>query len=134
LATATATETESETAKPRRGRPPGSGTKDGTKDKPAKKKPAKAKKPKAKKPLTEKQKAMKEKRKRQDKIKELKAIALVPPKKLTASAWPLSVRHLVAETGPGKPAEKFGEAISRAKELTPDEYKVHPIHNSIVDQ
>jgi hypothetical protein len=130
LATATATETESETAKPRRGRPPGSGTK----DKPAKKKPVKAKKPKAKKPLTEKQKAMKEKRKRQDQIKELKAIALVPPKKLTASAWPLSVRQLVAETGPGKPAEKFGEAISRAKNLTPDEYKVHPIHNSIVDQ
>lgn len=127
-----ATATETETPKAKRGRKPGSTTKAKT----PKKKAVKAKKPKVKKRLTEKQKVAKAARERREQIKELKGIALVPPKKLTASAWPLAVREQVAElkSGSGTSIEKFSEAISRAKSLTSDEYNVRPIHNNIIEQ
>lgn len=115
-----ATAIETETPKAKRGRKPGSTTK----AKSPKKKAVKAKKPKVKKRLTEKQKVAKAARERREQIKDLKGIALVPPKKLTASAWPLAVKEQVAElkSGSGTSTEKFSEAISRAKNLTSDEY------------
>ncbi|OQD77657.1 hypothetical protein PENDEC_c002G02720 [Penicillium decumbens] len=110
----TATATDGETPKAKRGPKPGSG-----------KKPKKAKAKKPKKRLTEKQKAAKETRDRRAQIKELKAIALVPPKKLTASAWPLAVKEQFqgVKSEPGTTVEKFSEAIARVKGLSQDEYK-----------
>jgi len=121
----TATATDGETPKAKRGPKPGSG-----------KKPKKAKAKKPKKRLTEKQKAAKATRDRRAQIKELKAIALVPPKKLTASAWPLAVKEQFqgVKSEPGTTVEKFSEAIARVKGLSQDEYKVRLMHNPIVQR
>ncbi|KAJ5131892.1 High mobility group superfamily [Penicillium atrosanguineum] len=122
-ALSTQTETKTESTKPKRGRPLGS-TKAAGQDKTAPKKPAvKAKK--AKKPLTDKQKEDKAKSARFAHIKELKVLALSPPAKLTASAWPLGVKEMYdsVKSGSGNSQEKLTEAINKVKAMSPEEYK-----------
>ncbi|KAJ5307378.1 hypothetical protein N7476_008034 [Penicillium atrosanguineum] len=123
-ALSTQTETKTESTKPKRGRPLGS-TKAAGQDKTAPKKPAvKAKK--AKKPLTDKQKEDKAKSARFAHIKELKVLALSPPAKLTASAWPLGVKEMYdsVKSGSGNSQEKLTEAINKVKAMSPEEYKI----------
>ncbi|KAJ6131178.1 hypothetical protein N7523_001638 [Penicillium sp. IBT 18751x] len=121
LSTKTAAETES--AKPKRGRPPGSTKAAGSNGKAPKKAAAKVKKP--KKQLTDKQKEDKAKRARSAQIKELKVLSLNPPAKLTASAWPLGVKEMYesVNSGSGTSQEKLTEAITKLKALSPEEYK-----------
>lgn len=116
--------TKTEKAKPKRGRPLGS-TKAAGQTPKAPKKPA-AKPKKAKKPPTEKQKADKAKRERSAQIKKLKGLSLIPPAKLTASAWPLGVKEMYesVKSGSGSSQEKLSEAIAKLKALSPEEYKV----------
>lgn len=99
------------------------------------KKASKAKKPKkteAKKPkrkaLTEEQKEARKAKELKQKIKELKAMALEPPKRLSGTAHSLAVTDMLAKLkgkDEGKsPQELFKEATAAVKALSPDELEV----------
>ncbi|KAL2011666.1 hypothetical protein VTN00DRAFT_4384 [Thermoascus crustaceus] len=90
------------------------------------KKPEKteAKKP-EKKELTEEQKEARKAKELKQKIKELKAMALEPPKRLSSTAHSLALTDMLAKLrgkGEGKaPQELFKEATAAVKTLSPDE-------------
>lgn len=83
---------------------------------------------KPKKELTERQKAAKAKRDRRAKVKELKAAALEPPKKLPTTGWQIGMATLVPELKSrfANPKETMKGVVNMMKSMTPDELQVRP--------